>query len=220
MRWGRWPLFAAVTVAVALVALPAAGDAGTRNCPPAAARSIVANPKIAVYAERGRRGGQSVYACARAGGADRPLVESDYGDRAFGDETFALAGTTVGSANDLLFENSEVKEYRTLVAADRYHHGWQTVAQAHAGAGSRSWVGSVAVWRDGSLAWISCPRASLTHCRSTGGMASVYVRPHPGVRRRVAHGRAIDPLSVRHQRDRVSWVQRGQRRSVPLRTGP
>ena len=46
----------AAVVAVALVALPAAGDAGTRNCPPAAARSIVANPKIAVYAERGRRG--------------------------------------------------------------------------------------------------------------------------------------------------------------------
>jgi hypothetical protein len=210
-------------IATASVALPA--QAAGARCHPAGSRTVAANSHVVVYEIRGTRGGMSAYGCPLPAGADMSLVQSDYGDRAFGDATFALAGPTVGWADDLLVENSEVKEYQTRVYAARYYprgtndhfRGWQLLARPLAGRGKRSWVGSVTVWRDGSLAWISCPRTSATRCRSIGANASVYVRPRHGHRRRVAHGRAIAPWSVRHRGDRVTWVQRGERRSAPRR---
>lgn len=84
-------------------------------------------------------------------------------------------------------------------------------------------VGSVAVARDGSLAWVTCPGAPETAgdlepgCVRPGAADTVYrLRPGGVAYDVLDEGSGIDPSSLRRRGDRFTWIADGRRRSAPV----
>lgn len=231
----RPKMVAVVLIALALAAIaPAAASspATTSKCAPHGSRTLVQNAKARVYTVRDAGGAEdrdyTTYGCAFASGKRRSLDAPNDLTDAYSSPAIKLSGTTVGWATDFCGPNS----CDTGVGASDLTKddpggdlGGNPAGPKHHRAVK---VGSLAVKRDGALAWIACPRHNADS--STYGLGSR--RPncvHAGDRDWVmllgatephAHvldsGRGIDPSSLRRHGSMISWLHDGKRRSATL----
>jgi hypothetical protein len=195
--------------------------AGTTGCAPRGARIIARTPKVEVY---GARSSPQRLACSTATGEVFPLDNPSGNVYAF--PSVAARGDLVAYAVNEPSDTDIVTTIR-VASADRFESPDTREVLTRfefAGATTETKVGRVVLSRRGGVAWTTCPaspssvRATLhPTCLRAGARVRVW-RWLAGERRprAIARGNAIDPQSLRLSGSRLSWTERGRRRSAPL----
>lgn len=204
-----------------------------RSCRPPGAQTLLENREIRVYQSAG-----DTKACFRL--SDRSITIDQArrsGRTAYPPPAIALAGplllyVSVGDEiGDLDCDDSvydcwpdtylQLVDMRLRRASERVVADFLVADERRAFAK----VGSVALARDGTLAWITCPGTPETDgdleptCRRPGAPDTVYrLKPGGPVYEVLDEGTRIDPSSLRLRGDRFTWSSDGRPRSAPVGT--
>jgi hypothetical protein len=219
---GRAALGLIATIVVAAWAAP--GAAGAADCQPAGARTLVSNHRAVVYR---KRHGRSRYGCSRDNGRRTQLDQPPY---FVAYPAIALAGPVVAYAVEGASDPNEDDD--TVIAVGnlttgRAPKGFRQSPYASSRRLYDAKVGSIAVRRNGAVAWIACrtdqnvdvvwgnPRPSCVRPGAPDQVIKLDAGKHkPKI---LDRGHHIDPSSLRRTGGRLSWISGGKLRHARLR---
>lgn len=209
VRYGSAWTGAVIIVAVAVGSTPTASGADRPSCERVEGRTVAANEQVRIVRQTAARRGHPTFACHRANGRVTALGGVDRGTSRSDVTAIRLVGRRVAYRTEVADQYGRDSFFVTIVDTRTGRRTGFAVGAPPGALGEVSGVPSIALTRDGTLAWIVA---------TTRGEYAVHV-VRAARDEVVDSGADIEPASLAAGRSVVYWTRGGIARSIETRSG-